>query len=88
MRDGRRCFICNEEVHIARQCPREKRQGITEHKVSVVNVETRRGQVTGPIIAGTVVDPLIALGKIGKFHAAYLIDTGATVSLCSRSFSD
>ena len=81
VRDGRRCY-CNEEGHIARQCPREKR-GITEHKVSVVNVETRRGQVNGPIIACTVVDPLTALGKIGKFHAAYLIDIPARPFHCA-----
>ena len=76
-------FNCNEIGHIARQCPRERRQGnggIKEHKVSVVNVEKRRGEANGPIIACAVVDPLIAVGEIGTSHAAYLIDTGATVA--------
>ena len=96
VKDGRRCFNCNEVGHIARQCQKEKRQGNEkrterapqEHKVSVVTVETRQDETNGPIVACTAVNSLIARGKLGEFDAAYLIDTGARISLCPRAMAD
>ena len=96
VKDGRRLFNCNEVGHIARLCQKEMRQENEkrtertpqEHKVSVVTVETRQDEANGPIVACTAVNSLIARGQLREFDVAYLIDTGATISLCPRAMAD